>query len=132
MLGPEARNRDPMPFEPCRRLVVEELKPARVTDDVAADPAESPGDHRRERKNDEDRREDAHRKSQEPWQPRLQPQLKGPDDRDDEQSERQRREDGTPEIEGGDQEDCRAKADHRAEPAIARRACSLEEIAHRV
>ena len=39
---------------------------------------------------------------------------------------------GSRNAQGGDHEDCGANADHRAECAIARPACSLDGIAHRL
>ena len=47
-------------------------------------------------------------------------------------AKRQRREDGLRDGQGGDHEDCGSNANHRAESAVARSACSLGRIAHRV
>jgi hypothetical protein len=130
VLGPEALNYDPMPFEPFGHLVVKQLEPGGIGDDVASDPAEPPGDHPGEGADDQDGREHADRKRHELRQPRLQTRLQGPDDRYDEQRERQRREDGRGDPQCGDHENYRSNTNHRTESAVACSACSLDWIAH--
>ena len=65
-------------------------------------------------------------------QPRLQPRLHGPDDRDDEQRESQRREHRLRDAQRGDHQDRGADAYHRMQGAFARPARPRNRIAHRV
>ena len=110
VLRPQAGDRYVAALEPGDRGVEDRLVAAEVGDQRAADPAEAPHDERSERQHDRDRDRHRDRQREERGHPPLQPVLHRPDESDDENTERQRREDDAGLI-GGD-----GNGDRRDEP----------------